>query len=233
VAEAKSGTPSVSEKEKRGYALGVQLGYDVARQGLELDPQQVLEGLRDFLVSHNVHMTVEEINATLAAMQKEQLDKAALTRKEWADRADKSRKQGEDFLAANVTKEGVVSLPSGLQYKVLKAGSGQKPTIDDSVVCNYRGTLIDGTEIDSSYGRHEPSRLPLKGVIKGWSEALQLMPVGSRWQIVLPPGLAYGERGSHKVAPNSTLIFEVELLSIVGSAELQGAGPGEKPRGRS
>jgi len=131
-----------------------------------------------------------------------------------------NKKEGEDFLAANKSKEGVVTLPSGLQYKVLKEGTGPKPSPADSVVCNYRGTLINGTEFDSSYKRGQPATFPVNGVIKGWTEALQLMPVGSKWQLFIPPDLAYGQRGAGAdIGPNATLIFEVELLSIQGKAQ--------------
>jgi FKBP-type peptidyl-prolyl cis-trans isomerase FklB len=130
---------------------------------------------------------------------------------------ERNRKDGEAFLAANKAKDGVVTLPSTLQYKVLKAGDGTKPTIDDTVVCHYRGTLIDGTEFDSSYKRTQPATFPLKKVIIGWTEALQLMPAGSKWQLFIPPELGYGERGAGPlIGPNATLIFEVELLSIQG-----------------
>jgi len=126
-----------------------------------------------------------------------------------------NKQEGEAFLAANKTKEGVVTLPSGLQYKILTQGTGPKPTASDSVVCNYRGTLISGTEFDSSYKRGEPATFPVSGVIKGWTEALQLMPVGSKWQLFIPSDLAYGERSpAPEIGPDSTLIFEVELLSI-------------------
>jgi FKBP-type peptidyl-prolyl cis-trans isomerase len=126
-----------------------------------------------------------------------------------------SKKEGEAFLAANKSKDGVVTLPSGLQYKILTQGTGPKPTPSDSVVCNYRGTLINGTEFDSSYKRGEPATFPVTGVIKGWTEALQLMPVGSKWQLFVPSEMAYGERSpAPQIGPNSTLIFEVELLSI-------------------
>jgi FKBP-type peptidyl-prolyl cis-trans isomerase len=128
-------------------------------------------------------------------------------------------KQGQDFLAANKSKAGVVTLPSGLQYKILQAGTGPKPTPTDSVVCNYRGTLINGTEFDSSYKRGQPATFPVSGVIKGWTEALQLMPVGSKWQLFVPADLAYGARGAGaNIGPNSTLIFEVELISIQGKS---------------
>jgi len=130
---------------------------------------------------------------------------------------EKNRKEGEAFLAENKTKDGVVALPSGLQYKILKEGDGKKPTADDAVVCNYRGTLLDGTEFDSSFKRNQPATFPVKGVIKGWTEALQLMPAGSKWQLFIPPSLGYGERGAaNLIGPNATLIFEVELISIQG-----------------
>jgi FKBP-type peptidyl-prolyl cis-trans isomerase FklB len=129
--------------------------------------------------------------------------------------AENNRKEGEAFLAANKTKEGVVTLPSGLQYKVLTAGTGPKPTAADTVVCNYRGTFINGTEFDSSTAHGEPSTFPVGRVIPGWTEALQLMPVGSKWQLFIPSNLAYGQKGAgDDIPPNTTLIFEVELLSI-------------------
>jgi FKBP-type peptidyl-prolyl cis-trans isomerase FklB len=137
-----------------------------------------------------------------------------------------NKKEGDAFLAANKTKEGVVTLPSGLQYKILTAGTGPKPTTSDSVACNYRGTLIDGKEFDSSYKRGQPATFPVAGVIKGWTEALQLMPVGSKWQLFVPSDLAYAERGSGPdIGPNATLIFEVELLSIQSKDK---AGDAEK-----
>ncbi len=128
-------------------------------------------------------------------------------------------KEGADFLAANKTKDGVVTLPSGLQYKIVTAGTGAKPTAKDTVVCNYRGTFINGTEFDSSYKRGQPASFPVGGVIKGWTEALQLMPVGSKWQLFVPPDLAYGERGAGgAIGPNQTLVFDVELISIKGQS---------------
>ena len=126
-----------------------------------------------------------------------------------------NKQAGDAFLAANKSKESVVTLPSGLQYKILTEGTGPKPTASDSVVCNYRGTLIDGKEFDSSYQRGQPATFPVGQVIKGWTEALQLMPVGSKWQLFIPSELAYGSRGAGAdIGPNSTLIFEVELISI-------------------
>ncbi|HMC32030.1 MAG TPA: FKBP-type peptidyl-prolyl cis-trans isomerase, partial [Candidatus Angelobacter sp.] len=136
---------------------------------------------------------------------------------------ENNKKEGDAFLAANKTKPGVVTLPSGLQYKIVKAGTGPKPAATDTVVCNYRGTLIDGKEFDSSYKRGEPATFPVSGVIKGWTEALQLMPVGSKWELYIPPDLAYGARGAGAdIGPNATLLFEVELLSIQGKEAPQG-----------
>jgi FKBP-type peptidyl-prolyl cis-trans isomerase FklB len=140
-----------------------------------------------------------------------------------------NKKAGEDFLAQNKTKPGVVALPDGLQYKILKEGTGPKPTANDTVVCNYRGTLLDGTEFDSSYKRGQPATFPVSGVIKGWTEGVQLMPVGSKWQLFLPADLAYGNRGAGQdIGPNATLIFEVELLSIQSKAAAQ--APNSNPQ---
>jgi FKBP-type peptidyl-prolyl cis-trans isomerase FklB len=130
-----------------------------------------------------------------------------------------NKKAGDAYLAANKTKAGVVTLPSGLQYKILTAGTGPKPTTSDTVVCNYKGTFLNGTEFDSSYKRGQPAKFPVSGVIKGWTEALQLMPVGSKWQLVIPSELAYGASGPAEIGPNSTLVFEVELISIEPKTE--------------
>jgi FKBP-type peptidyl-prolyl cis-trans isomerase len=135
-----------------------------------------------------------------------------------------AQKEGEAFLAANKTKEGVVTLPSGLQYKILKAGTGEKVTLDDTVVCNYKGTLINGTEFDASNKHGGPATFSVKGVIAGWTEALQLMPVGSKWQLFVPSSLAYGAQGPGDIGPNATLIFEVELVSIQKATAAGAAG---------
>lgn len=157
-------------------------------------------------------MTEDEAKAALTQLQtdvRQKLD--AKSHEEGAV----NRKEGDTFLAANKTKDGVKTLPSGLQYKVLKEGTGPKPTASDTVTCNYRGTLINGKEFDSSYKRGQPTSFPVGGVIKGWTEALQLMPVGSKWELFIPPDMAYGDRGAGAdIGPGETLIFEVELLSI-------------------
>ncbi|HET9791160.1 MAG TPA: FKBP-type peptidyl-prolyl cis-trans isomerase [Candidatus Angelobacter sp.] len=201
-----------SDKERQSYAVGMNIGESLHRQPVDLDSNSLIQGLKDSMAGGKTLMTDEEAKAALTelgqqvrAKQEEKVKQAAETNK----------KEGEAFLAANKTKEGVVTTPSGLQYKILKAGTGPKPTAADKVVCNYRGTLINGTEFDSSYKRGQPATFPVGQVIKGWTEALQLMPVGSKWQLFIPPDLAYGERGAgNDIGPDSTLIFEVELLSI-------------------
>ena len=192
--------------------IGSGLGANLKKQSVEFDPKLVAEGLKDTLTDSKTLLTQDEAQAVLKevqmAVQKEQQEKMHQA-------ADKNKSEGEAFLAANKGKEGVVALPSGMQYKILTEGTGPKPTASDTVVCNYRGTLIDGKEFDSSFKRKEPAKFPVSGVIKGWTEALQLMPVGSKWQLFIPPNLAYGEQGvGADIQPNSTLIFEVELLSI-------------------
>jgi FKBP-type peptidyl-prolyl cis-trans isomerase FklB len=157
-------------------------------------------------------MTEEEIRQTMMAFQKEMMAKQEEQMKK---AGEKNKKEGEAFLAENKKKEGVITLPSGLQYKVIKAGQGKKPQASDKVTVHYRGTLINGTEFDSSIRRGQPATFPVSGIIPGWSEALQLMQEGAQWQLFIPPNLAYGERGAGNViGPNSTLIFEVELISV-------------------
>ncbi len=170
-------------------------------------------------------LTEEEAQAVMSEMQKQMHEQQQA---KMAQAAEGNKKEGDAFLAANKGKEGVVTLPSGLQYKVLTAGTGPKPTTSDSVVCNYRGTLINGTEFDSSYKRGQPATFPVTGVIKGWTEALQLMPVGSKWQLFIPADLAYGDRGAGAdIGPGATLIFEIELLSIADKSKDKAPGAGE------
>jgi FKBP-type peptidyl-prolyl cis-trans isomerase len=216
-AAAKEPAPLTTPKDKLSYAIGTDVGRKLKGQSIEVDPAVVERGMKDALDGNPAAMTDEEMRATLMDLSKQLREKQMAAAKE---ASEKNKKEGEDFLAANKSKEGVVALPSGLQYKVIKAGEGQKPTAKDTVVCNYRGTLIDGTEFDSSYKRGQPATFPVGGVIKGWTEALQLMPVGSKWQLFVPSELAYGERGAGgEIGPNATLVFEVELLSIQGADE--------------
>lgn len=200
-----------TEKDKINYGLGVGVARNFKHQGVDVDVELVIKGLRDTLSGEKLLMTEEELQKTMGAFQAELMKKQAEAAKV---AGEKNKKEGEPFLAENKKKEGVVTLPSGLQYKILKAGDGKIPTINDTVTCQYRGTLIDGTEFDSSYKRNQPASFPVKGVIKGWTEALQLMPVGSKWQLIVPPELAYGANGGGPIEPNATLIFEVELLAI-------------------
>jgi FKBP-type peptidyl-prolyl cis-trans isomerase len=214
---AKSAAPLTlkTQKDKFSYALGMSNGKRLAeslrKNSVPFDPAILSRGLKDGLTGAKTLLTDEEAQAVVQSVQK---DVQAKQQERMKEAAGSNQKEGEDFLAANKSKEGVVALPSGLQYKILKAGTGAKPTAADAVVCNYRGTLVNGTEFDSSYKRGQPATFPVTGVIKGWTEALQLMPVGSKWQLFIPPDLAYGERGNQGIGPSSTLIFEVELISI-------------------
>ncbi len=205
-----------TRKQKFSYALGMNigkgLGENLKKQSVEVDWNLVAKGLKDTVAGGKTQLTQEEAQAVLTEVQTE-------VRKQQQEKAQeasaKNKAEGEAFLAANKSKEGVVTLPDGLQYKILTAGTGPKPTATDSVECNYRGTLIDGKEFDSSYKRGKPATFGVSQVIKGWTEALQLMPVGSKWQLFIPSSLAYGPRGAGaEIGPDSTLIFEVELLSI-------------------
>jgi FKBP-type peptidyl-prolyl cis-trans isomerase FklB len=199
-------------KDKQSYALGMNIGMGMHRQGLEVNPDLVMRGFKDSFAGGKTAMTEDEARAALTELQTE-MKKKMQEKAQVAGAANK--KEGDAFLTANKGKEGVVTLPSGLQYKILKEGTGPKPTASDTVVCNYKGTLIDGKEFDSSYKRGEPATFPVGGVIKGWTEALQLMPVGSKWQLFIPADLGYGDRGAGAdIGPGATLIFEVELMSI-------------------
>lgn len=199
-------------KEKSSYALGMNIGRGLIHQSIDVDTASLLRGLKDTLSGSKPLLSDEEAQAALSQLQNEVAAKQQVAMQK---AGEENMKEGEAFLAANKTKEGVIALPSGLQYKILTQGTGPKPTASDTVVCNYRGTLINGTEFDSSYKRGQPASFAVNQVIRGWTEALQLMPVGSKWQLFIPPDLAYGPRGAGGViGPNSTLVFEVELLSI-------------------
>jgi FKBP-type peptidyl-prolyl cis-trans isomerase FklB len=216
-----------TQKDKVSYALGMSMGKDLGsklKQGfVEVDQAILLRGVKDALSGSKLLLTDDEVKAVFAQLN-------ADVRKRLEEKAriagEANKKEGDEFLAANKTKDGVVMLPSGLQYKVLTEGTGPKPASTDSVVCNYRGTLISGIEFDSSYKRGQPLTIQVNNVIKGWTEALQLMPVGSKWQLFIPSELAYGAQNkSAEIGPNSTLIFEVELLSIQGKDKPQAPAP--------
>jgi FKBP-type peptidyl-prolyl cis-trans isomerase FklB len=213
---ARTGTqpPLTTDQQKGSYAVGLNIGNSIKEQPVAIDIPSLLRGIKDGAGGTTPALTEAELDAALKFMQAQAKEKqeAALQKE-----GDANLKEGEAFLAANKTKDGVMTTASGLQYKIIATGSGPKPTKDDTVVCNYRGTLINGNEFDSSYKRGKPAEFPVGGVIPGWTEALQMMPVGSKWQLFIPPNLAYGPRGAGGViGPNQTLIFEVELMSIKG-----------------
>ncbi len=212
---AKSSTAPVAittEKEKTSYSIGMDLGNKLKSQSIDVDTAILVRGMNDGISGAKPLMSEEDMRTSLTALSTQIRAKQTAMLK---DLTEKNKSEGDAFLLENRSKEGVVVLPSGLQYKILKAGDGPKPAATDSVVCNYKGTLINGKEFDSSFKRGQPATFPVSGVIKGWTEALQLMPVGSKWQLFIPPDLAYGERGAGAdIQPDSTLIFEVELMSI-------------------
>ena len=200
------------QKEKISYSIGLNIGTNLKAQNIDINPDLLARGIKDALTGTQPLLTQEEIKEVLSAFQKEMAAKADVKR---SAISEKNKTEGAAFLAENGKKEGVVTLPSGLQYKILNAGTGAKPKATDKVVTNYKGTLIDGSEFDSSYSRGAPSEFPVNKVIAGWTEALQLMETGSKWQLFIPANLAYGEKGyADAIAPNSVLVFELELISI-------------------
>jgi FKBP-type peptidyl-prolyl cis-trans isomerase FklB len=218
-----------TQKDKASYAIGMNIGKSMHRDGVDIDTSILLRGLKDGMSGAKPLLTDDEAKAALTALQadlrKKQEEKLVVE-------GETNKKAGETFLAENKTKDGVVTLPSGLQYKILTEGTGPKPTATDTVVCNYKGALLDNTEFDNSYKRGQPATFPVGNVINGWKEALQLMPVGSKWQLVVPSDLAYGARGGPQgsgIGPNATLVFEVELISIKPKAELQTPKPAPSP----
>ena len=213
------------QKDKVSYSIGMDIGRNIKRQNLELNVDALSAGIRDAISGGKTALTDDEAREVMNAYRTEMQSKQQSMAKE---QGDKNKKEGETFLAENQKKEGVkthtVKLPNGtnavLQYKVLTAGTGPKPSTNDTVITHYRGTLIDGTEFDSSYKRGEPATFPVTGVIKGWTEALLQMPVGSKWQLFIPSELAYGERGAgRQIGPNATLIFDIELVGIQDKAQ--------------
>jgi FKBP-type peptidyl-prolyl cis-trans isomerase FklB len=201
-----------SLQDKVSYGIGLRIGRDFKAQQVDLKPDLLMKGIEDGLSGAEPLLTDEQIRETMVAFQQEMMEREK-TRLEEA--SVKNAEEGKQFLEANAQKEGVVTLPSGLQYKVVTEGSGKQPAAEDIVKVHYRGTLVDGTEFDSSYSRNEPAEFPVGGVIPGWTEALLLMKEGAKWQLVLPPELAYGERGAGpRIGPNATLVFEVELLEV-------------------
>lgn len=204
------GAPA-SEKEKHSYGIGIDVGRNFRNLDLDADPDWVMRGLKDGMAGKKPAIPEEELRKVMADFQKQimqqQKDKVAKMQSE-------NKRLGDAFRAENAKKDGVTSLDSGIQYKVLVAADGKKPTEADTVQCNYRGAFIDGREFDKSQP-NEPATFPLNGVIPGWQEVLKLMSVGAKWQVVIPPELAYGEQGAGRdIPPNSTLVFDIELVGI-------------------
>ena len=214
-------------RDKASYAIGANIGKSMKKEGVDLDPSILARGIRDGITGNKPLLTDAEAQAAMVAFSAQMKEKQGA---KMAVVGEANKKVGEAFLAANKSKPGIVALPSGLQYKIVTPGTGPKPAPDDSVVCNYSGTLIDGTEFDSSYKRGQPATFPVTGVIKGWTEALQLMPVGSKWQLFVPADLAYGTRSpGPEIGPNSALVFEVELMSIQPKPKAPAADPAKDP----
>lgn len=198
-------------KDKESYSFGYQFGQSLKAQGLDLNLDVYSSAIKDGLAGKEPPVSKEEMQKIMADIQARVM---AARQKEMKEQGDKNLAEGKAFMEENKKKEGVKSLPSGLQYKVLKEGGGKTPKATDTVTVNYRGTLINGTEFDSSYKRGTPTTLQLQRIIPGWQQALPLMKEGSKWQFFIPPELAYGSREAGPIPPNSTLIFDIELLSV-------------------
>jgi FKBP-type peptidyl-prolyl cis-trans isomerase FklB len=211
-------------KARVSYAIGMMLGHNWQQQGLDVNPDLTARAIKDVQAGGATLLTQEEMQQTLTAFQQEL---RASQMKKKAELTVKNKAEGEAFLAANKSKPGVETLPDGLQFSILKPGTGATPGVNDTVTVNYRGTLLDGTEFDSSYKRGQPATFPVQGVIHGWTEALQKMSVGSKWKLFIPAELAYGENGQRGIPPNSVLIFEVELLDTKAPAMPVAAAPGQ------
>jgi len=207
--------------QKASYGVGFNIGTDLRTNGMDLDAAAVAIGLADALGDKAARLTEADLSAAFAVLrrQMEQKQQAEMMKSMPAQQraiAEKNTKEGAAFLANNSQQQGVVTLPSGLQYKVIKQGNGATPTLQDTVKTHYRGRLLDGTEFDSSFKRNQPAEFPVGGVISGWTEALQLMKVGDKWELYVPAALGYGLRGAgQKIGPNATLIFEIELLEVL------------------
>lgn len=198
-------------KDKVSYSIGTDIASTLKKQEIEINPEAFFQGIRDGLSGNKPVLAPEEMQAVMQAFQQEMMAKMAKKRQ---DTANANKAASEKFLAENKTKEGVKTTASGLEYKVISEGKGEKPKATDTVSVHYRGTTIDGKEFDSSYKRNEPAEFPLNGVIPGWTEGVQLMTVGSKYQFFIPSTLAYGEQAPPEIGPNQALIFEVELLGI-------------------
>lgn len=211
-AMGQTGKPLKTNADSLGYAIGINIGNDFKKQGIELNLEALMQGLQDAMGDKATRLTEQQAQAVLAAYQQAQRAKQAAERKA---KADTNLKKGEEFLAQNKTKPGIQTLPNGLQYEVLVAGTGASPTVTDKVTTHYRGTLIDGTEFDSSYKRGQPATFPLNGVIQAWQIILPMMKEGGKMRIFSPASLAYGANGQGAtIGPNEVLIFEIELIKV-------------------
>lgn len=200
--------PSKGTIDQASYAIGLNIGGSIKADGLELNVDELVQGIRDSLANVESRLTEDQISAALKAFRQVMETKAKAV-------AERNLRDGKAFLAANKTKQGVMTLPSGLQYAVLKNGNGPKPKLTDTVRTHYHGTLLDGSVFDSSVERNEPAEFAVGRVIRGWTEALQLMQVGSKWRLFVPSELAYGPQGfAPDIGPHAVLIFDVELLGI-------------------
>ena len=200
------------DKEKLSYSIGMDIGGNLKKQSVEVDPDLLAKGVKDGYGGGKTLLTEDEARQAITTFQKALMAKKAETMRILAE---KNKAEGEKFLAENAKREGVKTLPSGLQYREIAPGTGKSPKTTDTVTTHYKGTLIDGTEFDSSYKRGEPATFPVSGVIPGWTEALQLMKEGAKWRLFVPSRLAYGEKGAGQmIGPNATLVFEVELISV-------------------
>ncbi len=196
-----------TDQQKFSYTVGFQIAQNIKQRGLDIDVKALTQAIEDQLSGKPPRLTIAEMQAAMAAFQAKQMEaRMAL--------AAKNQQAGDTFLAENKKKDGVVALASGLQYKVMQKGTGKKPASSDTVVVHYRGSFINGEEFDSSYSRGQPAEFQVGGVIQGWQQALQLMPVGSKWEVVIPSNLAYGQDGRDRIGPNETLVFEIELVEI-------------------
>ena len=197
-----------SEKEKFSYAIGFQVGQSFKREGLDIDTDALAEAIEDVLKGESLKMSMDEMRASVEAFQAKQAAKTAAE-------AEKAVAAGKAFLDANGKKPGVKTLPSGVQYKVINSGSGKQPKATDKITAHYRGTLLNGTEFDSSYKRGEPATFGVNQVIKGWQEILPMMHEGDKWEVYIPSDMAYGAQGAGaSIGPNETLVFEIELLKV-------------------
>ena len=198
-------------EEKVSYGLGVDMARNLKRMGVAVDPDILVQGFRDEFAGERLRMTERELRTVMSTHHDEQERKREEMRKKVAE---ENRLMGAEFLAENRAKEGVVTLASGLQYRILRPGTGRKPTDEDTVECHFRGTFVNGVEFESTYRRGQPALLKVKGLIPGWAEALKLMAAGAKWQLFIPPELAYGEGGARHVGPNTTVVLEVELIAV-------------------